>query len=152
MVSDLVGVRYSRGSPLTLAWCPQASQAEPGAFVLVADRGSVAIARIALLPDQILAAPPHITARVIALGTASPEVVAALGRRNAEALETVRRVCGPDVPIRDAAWAPDAARLTLTLAGAPPPGISDLRDRLAARFRVEIRFDWPGGADSPLPG
>jgi hypothetical protein len=147
----VVGVRTQRHGPLILATLPTGFEASYDEFVLVEQHESLVLAQVALLPDQVLLFPPSaVTARVVAVDTSSREVVAALGQRNAAALATVRELCGESVPITDAAWSPDGARLTLTFQEEPPPCVGELRDRLASAFRAEIRFDWPGGMEESL--
>lgn len=148
----LVGVRFRRHDPLVLAACSSHITLSVGDVVLVETSQGSLVGRVDLLQDQILFIPESVpTFRIVAAGLTSPEVVAALRRDNAAALARVRDLCGEDVPICDASWSLDRARLTLTFAGDPPPGLAELRDRLASAFNVEIRFEWPGGSEAPLP-
>lgn len=149
----VAAIRAERNGPLVLATIPPHLKLIRGEPVLAEIGAGTILARVDLVADQILFAPPSAPrARIVAAGADSPEVVAALGQNNAAALAMLRDVCGENVPIRDAAWSADGARLTLTFQGSPPPGVAELRDRLASIFMTEIRFDWPGGTETPLPG
>ncbi len=150
---QLVGVRFHRNDPLVLAACPRRLSLSLGDLVLVETGQGSVVGRVDLLEDQILFVPEGVPVlRIIAAGPASPEIAAARARDNAAALARVRDLCGENVPVRDAVWSLDRARLTLTFEGDPAPGLAELRDRLASAFTAEIRFEWPGGSEGPLAG
>lgn len=143
----LVGLRTERHLPMILAAIPDDTPILDGEVVLVEVEQRPLLARVALEAEQIIFAPPTVaTVRLIAVGSASPAVAAALGRRDAAALATARTIVGDQLSIDDAAWSTDGTRLNLRLSGEPAAVPTEVWDRLAERFRAEVRF-----AFSPRP-
>lgn len=163
----LIGVRAARHAPLVIAEAPPdrfvSDLLLPGQPVLIERHGAVQgadgsdgateLAFIAVGAGQVLFAGdvgPEV--RVVAAGYGSPAIIDRLGQRNAAALRTAQALAGPTIEIRDAAWHQDQGHLQIISDREPGDEREALRDRLAAAFKTEIRFAWPGGEEQPHLG
>lgn len=154
MIETFCLVRTRRHAPLLLAAVPFDL---PGRDALDLDQpvlldyqGEQVVGFVAVAPEQIRNVPEvPPAARILAAGFGTSDVVAAIARDNAAALQVARGIAGSQADLRDAAWHGDRARLTFILGGEPGDEREEIRDRLASAFRAEIRFAWPGGAEVP---
>ena len=154
MIETFCLVRTNRHAPLLLAAVPFDL---PGRDALDLDQpvlldyqGEQVVGFVAVAPEQIRNVPEiPPAARILAAGFGATDVIAAIARDNAEALQVARDLVGGQTNLRDAAWHGDRARLTFTLGGEPGDERDAVRERLASAFRAEIRFAWPGGAEVP---
>lgn len=154
MIETFCLLRTSRHGPLLLAAVPfnlaSADALTADQMVLLEYQGEQVVGFVAV-PSALLRDVPGVpaAATVLAAGYGSTEVVAAIARDNAEALQVAQNLVGSQTEVRDAAWHWDHSRLTVTLGRAPGDEREVARDRLASAFRAEIRFAWPGGAEVP---
>jgi len=147
-------VRTSRNGPLLLAAVPfdlaSADALGLDQPVLLDYQGEQVVGFVAVTSEQIRNVPEvPPAASVLAAGFGSSDVVAAIARDNAAALQVARDLVGNQLALRDAAWHWDRARLTVTLDQEAGDQREAIRDRLATAFRAEIRFAWPGGEEVP---
>lgn len=147
-----VGIRTERHAPLVMAIEPSDAPLAPGEIVLAETLEGQILAQVNVSPGKILFVPPGTTvARIVAVGEKSPEVDAALAARDAAALVEARNIAGVALTIDSAAWSADWARLTLSVAGQPPPDLTEIQERLAAALKAQIRLVFPGPTTESLP-
>lgn|GEM_PF-3640507 len=144
-------VRTFRHGLLLLA----GADAEISPTSLVADQpvlldweGRTVVGFVAIGPDLLRDSADHAPAAwILAVGYGASDLVAVIAAENAAALSAGRDLLGEAADLRDAAWHLDHGRLTFSLAAKPSAGAEGWRERLAERFKAEIRFTWPGGED-----
>lgn len=142
MTSDrVVAIRAARHAPLVLAHCPAELAAREGDVVLAKVDEALVLAVVAVPSELVRRAPSEaVGAWLLASGSSSPEVAAAIAARDAAALAQARETAGPSIAIVQARWSLDLARLTVVCRAPPDLATEQLQNRLSAVFRAEIRL------------
>jgi hypothetical protein len=146
---EVVGIRATRRGPLMFAW--STSHSLPRHTPVLVQVGETFVLAAVTLEGRLIqdSELDAVTANVVAAGSNSVDVQAAIAERDSAALQAARRIAGAAVAVLAAHWRLDRSFVTVVVQTDEPGNLTDLGERLVGEFKALVRFEMAPRSDSP---